>query len=155
MKSRAPDPILHRGHKPLRRGYVLLEIVIAMGLFATVSVALVKALHITSRTAVSIQDEMRIQRVLKSAMVDALSDPNLAEGETVIDLMDVTGDGGDQLPFLRGQLETIVEPMEMENEDGQLLQNMFSIRVTFYWFADGEDRQQTVETWRYAPLYMP
>ena len=155
MKTQSQQLRNHAGGKAKRGGYVLLEIVIAMGLFAAVSVSLVKALQVTSRTAATIQDEMRIQRVLKSAMVDALSDPNLAEGETVIDLMDITGDGGDQLPFLRGQLETIVEPMEMENEDGQLLQNMFSIRVTFYWFADGEDRQQTVETWRYAPLYMP
>ncbi|MBK1832229.1 hypothetical protein JIN77_15935 [Verrucomicrobiaceae bacterium R5-34] len=108
----------------------------------------------TSRTASSIQDEMRIQRVLKSAMIDALSNPTLEEGETTVDLMDITGDGAEQLPFLRGDIETVIELMEMENEDGQLLQDMYRIRVTFYWFADGEWQQQTAETWRYANLYM-
>jgi hypothetical protein len=69
--------------------------------------------------------------------------------------MDITGDGGEQLPFLRGDIQTVVTPMEMENEEGQLLQNMFSIRVTFYWFADGQEQQQSAETWRYANLYNP
>ncbi len=134
---------------------MLLEIVIAMGLFASVSVALVKALHMTSSAALVIQDEMRVQRILKSAMIDALSNPDIQEGEQMRDLMEITGDGGDQLPFLRGELETIIEPMELENEEGQLLQNMFRIRVIFYWYANGEDRQQSIETWRYAPLYKP
>ncbi len=155
MKLEISDTDCDGANRRSRRGYVLLEIVIAMGLFAAVSVSLVKALHITSRAAASIQDEMRIQRVLQSAMIDALSNPNIEEGETVVDLTELTGDGGDQLPFLRGQLETIVEPMELENEDGQLLENMFLIRVTFYWFADGSEMQKTAETWRYAPLYTP
>lgn len=142
--------------KVLRTGYVLLEIVIAMGLFATVSVALVKALHMTSRTAATIQDEMRIQSVLKSAMIDALSRPNLEERDETVDLMEITGDGEQQLPFLRGDVQTVVEAMEeMENEDGQLLQNMYRIKVTFYWFADGAEQQQSAETWRYGNLYKP
>lgn len=138
-----------------RRGYVLLEIVIAMGLFATVSVALVKALHMTSRTAATVRDEMRIQGVLQSAMTDALSVPNLEERDVTVDLMEITEDGSRQLPFLRGDVQTVVERMEMENEDGQLLQDMFRIRVTFHWFSDGEWRKQSAETWRYGNLYKP
>ena len=155
MKTQSQQLRNHAGGKAKRGGYVLLEIVIAMGLFAAVSVSLVKALQMTSRTAATIQDEMRIQRVLKSAMIDALSNTNLEEGVVVQDLIELTGDGEDQIPFLRGEIETAVTPMELENEDGQLLENMFSIRVTFYWFADGEQREQSVETWRYANLYQP
>jgi len=155
MRLQTSNSTSQSGRKNVISGYVLLEIVIAMGLFAAVSVSLVKALHMTSRTAASIQDEMRIQSVLKSAMIDALSNPNLEEGETTVDLMELTGDGAEQLPFLRGDIETVVEPMEMENEEGQLLQNMFRIRVTFYWFADGDWQEQSAETWRYANLYKP
>ena len=50
------------------RGFVLLEIVIALGLFAAVAVSLVKALHMTSQTAAMIQDGMRIDRVLRSVI---------------------------------------------------------------------------------------
>ena len=134
------------------RGYVLLEIVIAMGLFAAVSVSLVKALHVTSQTSILIQDDMRIQRVLRSALTDALSNPQLGESDQTVDLAEITGD---DLPFLSGEIQTLIEPLELENEDGQLLQNMFRIKVTFHWFADGEQKQSSAETWRYADLYQP
>lgn len=131
-----------------------MEIVIALGLFATVSVSLVKALHMTRQTAELIQDEMRIERVLRSALTDVLSRPNLEEGKEIEDLVDLTGDSESYFP---GQIETIVEPLdELENEDGQLLQNMFRIEVIFHWRgADGEWQQQSAETWRYANLYNP
>jgi hypothetical protein len=138
--------------KKLRAGYVMMEIVIALGLFSAVAVSLVKALHMTSRTAITIQDELRIERILSSAMTDALSNPNLEEGSETVDLTEITGD---EMSFFTGQIETIVEPMELENEDGQLLQNMFRIEVIFHWQADGEWQELSAETWRYANLYKP
>jgi len=136
-----------------RAGYLLLEIIIALGLFATVAVSLVKALQMTGRTAGMIQDEMRIESILRSAMTDALSNPYLEEGSVTIDLAEITGDDAS---FFPGQVETIVEPIELENEDGQLLQNMFVINVIFYWRDNkGENQQRGMETWRYASLYRP
>ncbi|NNJ86969.1 MAG: hypothetical protein HKP20_07345 [Akkermansiaceae bacterium] len=130
-----------------------MEIVIALGLFSAVAVSLVKALHMTSQTASTIRDEMRIERILSSAMTDALSNPNLEEGSETVDLTEITGD---EKSFFTGQIETIVEPIELENEDGQLLQNMFRIEVIFYWRGeDGEWQEQSAETWRYANLYRP
>ncbi|MFK7912215.1 MAG: hypothetical protein AB8F34_16695 [Akkermansiaceae bacterium] len=134
-------------------GYVMMEIVIALGLFSAVAVALVEALSMTGETAKTIRDEMRIEQVLRSAMTDVLSRPNLEEGTETLDLIEITGDEESYFP---GEIETIIEPMELENEDGQLLQNMFRIQVTFYWRgADGEWQQQSAETWRYANLYRP
>ncbi len=135
------------------RGYVLLEIIIAIGLFATVAVSLVKALHMTSNTASVIRDGMRIDRVLRSAMTEALSNPYLEEGAQKVKITDITGDDES---FLPGEIETIVEPMELENEDGQVLQNMYRIEVVFYWRgSDGEWNEQRAETWRYGSLYRP
>ena len=133
-------------------GYVLLEILIALGLFAAVTASLTKALHMTGRTAMMIQDEIRVDRILRSAMTDALTNPNLEEGSETVDLTEITGD---EESFFTGQIETIVEPIELENEDGQLLQNMFRIEVIFHWQADGEWQEQSAETWRYANLYQP
>ena len=150
---RARSRMLRTGPEMLRAGYVMMEIVIALGLFAAVAVSLVKALHMTSQTAVTIQDQMRIERVLRSAMTDVLSRPNLEEGSETVDLTEMTGD---EKSFFPGQIETIVEPLELENEDGQLLQNMFRIEVIFHWRGpDGEWEQQSAETWRYANLYRP
>ncbi len=151
MRRSANRPNLSLRNK-LRAGYVMMEIVIALGLFSAVAVSLVKALHMTSRTALLIQDEMRIERILRSAMTDALSNPNIEEGSETVDLTEITGD---EKSFFTGQIETIVEPLELENEDGQLLQSMFRIEVIFHWQIDGEWQQQSAETWRYANLYRP
>lgn len=135
------------------KGFVLLEIIIAIGLFAAVAVSLVKALQMTSKTAVMIQDGMRVDRVLRSAMTEALANPYLEEGTEKVSITELTGD--DQ-SFFSGEIETIVEPMELENEDGQLLQNMYRIAVVFYWRGDdGEWQEQRAETWRYSNLYRP
>jgi len=140
--------------RKLRRpGYVLMEIVIALGLFSAVAVSLVKALHMTSVTAMTIQDEMRIERILRSAMIDVLSRPDLEASNETVDLTEITQD---ETSFFSGQIETIIEPLELENEDGQLLQNMFRIEVIFHWRgSDGEWQEQSAETWRYANLYKP
>lgn len=135
------------------KGFVLLEIIIAIGLFAAVAVSLVKALQMTSKAAVMIQDGMRVDRVLRSAMTEALANPYLEEGTEKVSITELTGD---DRSFFSGEIETIVEPIELENEDGQLLQNMYRIAVVFYWRgADGEWQQQEAETWRYSSLYRP
>ena len=135
------------------KGFVLLEIIIAIGLFAAVAVSLVKALQMTSKTPVMIQDGMRVDRVLRSAMTEGLANPYLEEGTEKVSITELTGD--DQ-SFFSGEIETIVEPMELENEDGQLLQNMYRIAVVFYWRGDdGGWQQQRAETWRYSNLYRP
>lgn len=135
-------------------GYVLMEIVIALGLFAAVAVSLVKALHMTGDTASTIQDQMRVERVLRSALTDVLSRPNLEEGEekfTLAEMMEIR----EEFNF-PGEIEVLIEPLELENEDGQLLQNMFRIVVTFFWRgADGEWQERSAETWRYGNLYRP
>lgn len=136
--------------KKLRAGYVLMEIVIALGLFSAVAVSLVKALHMTSMTATLIQDEMRVDRILRSAMTDVLSEPSLEEGSETVDLTDITGD---ETSFANAQIETIIEPLELENEDGQLLQNMFRIEVIFHWETENGWQEQSAETWRYGNLY--
>ena len=153
MKSSSRNTQVGMANVNASRGFVLLEIIIALGLFAAVAVSLVKALHMTSQTAVMIQDSMRVDRVLRSAMTEALSNPYLKEGTQKVDISELTGD---DKSFFSGELETIVEALELENEDGQLLQNMYRIEVIFYWRgSDGEWQEQGVETWRYGNLYRP
>ena len=153
MKSSSRNTQVGMANVNASRGFVLLEIIIALGLFAAVAVSLVKALHMTSQTAVMIQDGMRVDRVLRSAMTEALSNPYLKEGTQKVDISELTGD---DKSFFSGELETIVEALELENEDGQLLQNIYRIEVIFYWRgSDGEWQEQGVETWRYGNLYRP
>lgn len=131
-----------------RRGFVLLEVVLAIGVFAIAATGFVVALHRTDDLAATAQRELRITRLLDSALKEALSLPVLEEGTTTVDIEEEMN--GNKI-----EIETLIEPMEMENKDGQLLQEMFRILVTAYWFENGEWQQRDAETWRYARLYQP
>jgi hypothetical protein len=132
--------------RPKRRaGFLLLEVIIAVTLFGMVATALVVALHRTADAAEVARREVKLTRILDSAMKETLSLPVLEEGKTtvVIEEMEL-------------EVDTIIEPLELENQDGQLLQGMFRIRVVAFMPEDGEWREQrSAETYRYVQLYQP
>jgi hypothetical protein len=91
------------------------------------------------------QSELRITRILESALDETLSLPVLEEGT-------VTNPVGD------GDMEMITDIAileDLENEDGQPLQDMFLITVTARWFENGEWIERSAETWRYGRMYQP
>lgn len=124
-------------------GFVMMEVLIALGMFAMVGTALVVAMNDISDLAFKLHREQRLSRILDSELRRTMSLPNLEEGveKTNLEELDI-------------ELETIIEPIEeMENQDGQVLSNMFRIKVSAYWWADGDYQTQSTETWRYARLY--
>jgi type II secretory pathway pseudopilin PulG len=133
---------------PQRRvqgGFLLLEVIIAMTFFCIVVLSLVVALQRTAKAAEIARDEVKLSRILESAMKEAISVPVLEEGTTtaVID-------------ELKLEVDTVVEPLELENQDGQMLQGMFRIKVMALMPKDGEWQvERTAETYRYAQLYQP
>jgi hypothetical protein len=44
---------------------------------------------------------------------------------------------------------------EMENQDGQLLQDMWRITVTAYFMQGDTEMSRSALTWRYGRLYQP
>lgn len=130
---------------PVRRGFLLLEMVLALAVFSVAVTGFVVALHRMSDTAALAQSELRITRILDSALDETISMPTLEEGETDTQV----GETGIEL-------HTVIEPIEdMENEDGQLLQEMFRIEITARWYANGSWQDRVVETWRYGRMYQP
>jgi prepilin-type N-terminal cleavage/methylation domain-containing protein len=135
----------HPNHR--RRGFLLLEMVLALAVFGIAATGFAVALHRMADTAALAQSEMRITRILESALDETLSLPVLEEGETESEM----GEPGSEIKFL-----TTVELLdEMENEEGQLLQEMYRIEVKANWYANGEWQERIVETWRYGRLYQP
>lgn len=122
---------------------MLMESILALSLFAIVGVALITALTQIGRLAHDARREGRLARILDSELRAAMSVPVLEEGETVKSLDEFKAD-----------IKTIVEPLEeVENQDGQLLQQMFRIEVQASWYENNEWNEMFVETWRYARLY--
>jgi len=136
----APSPI-HR--RP--RGFMLLEVLLALGIFSAAAVGFVVAIHRMADVAEMAQRELRVTRILDSALHEALSLPEMEEGVTTVTVIE------------NGmEIDTRIEPIEdLENKDGALLQNMFRIEVTANWYENGEWRKRSVETLRHGRMYQP
>jgi type II secretory pathway pseudopilin PulG len=126
-------------------GFLLMEVVIALGIFAIACTGLVVAFHRMAQTASIAQSELQITRILDSALAEQISFPTLEEGTTQIPI-----EGTDI------ELDVVVTPLEeLENKDGELLQEMYRIQITANWYADGAWQSRSVETWRYNLMYQP
>ena len=128
-----------------KRGFLLLEVVLALAVFAIACTGLTVAFHRMAGAANLAQNELRITRILDSALTEQLSMPMLEEGVTQIPV-----EGTDI------ELDVVIESIEdMENQDGELLQQMFHIKVIANWYENGAWQERSAETWRYNPMYQP
>ena len=127
------------------KGFLLLEVVLALSVFAIACTGLTVAFHRMAGAASLAQSELRITRILDSALTEQLSMPTLEEGVAQIPV-----EGTDI------ELDVVIEPIEdMENQDGELLQQMFHIKIIANWYENGAWQERSAETWRYNPMYQP
>ena len=130
-------------------GFLMMEVILAIGIFAIAATGFMVALARTSDAAALAQRRMQITRILESSLREAISLPNLEEGTVTVALQEEIGGAG-------VEIDRTVEIMnELENQEGQLLQSMLRIEVTANWFEFGEWQKETAETWRYGRLYQP
>lgn len=128
-----------------RKGFLLLEVVLALAIFSLAATGLVVALNRTASLAQNSQSELKITRLLDSALDETISIPTLEENESSY-----------TVPGTNIELTTKIELLEdLQNEDGQPLQEMFRIQIHARWFANGEWQERAVETWRYGRMYQP
>ncbi len=137
-----PDP-----RRP-RRGFLLLEVLLALGVFGIAATGFAIALDRTADLAALAQRKVKITRLLESALAEAMSYPVLEEGVTSVAV--------EEMVEADLTIDTTIELLpEIENEDGQLLQEMYRIEVRAIWWDNAERQEQIAETWRYSRLYQP
>jgi len=134
-----------------RRGFVLMEVVLALTLFGMVGVAYLMALQDVAELLREMRREAKITRILDSELRKWMSLPQIEEGEPDPSVLDER----DQLEVrvVIRPLEDAVEEMRFTTEEGRVLQQMFHIQATASWYEDREWHERTAETWRYARLY--
>lgn len=132
-----------------RRGFLLLEMVLALGVFGIAATGFIVALHRMADVASLAQSEVRITRILDSALDETLSIPVLEEGESSVTVPEMVGESEMELLTVISRIE------DLETEDGQLLQEMFRIEIFARWFANNDWQERKVETWRYGRMYQP
>lgn len=133
------------GRSRATRGFLLLEMVLALAVFSIAATGFVVALHRMGDLTAAAQKELRVVAILDSALEETISLPTLEEGKTTTQL---EGSGV--------ELVTTIEPIEdLQNEEGQPLQEMFRIQIVARWFDQDGWQERSAETWRYARMYQP
>jgi prepilin-type N-terminal cleavage/methylation domain-containing protein len=133
--------------KRRRRGFLLLEMVLALTVFGIAATGFAVALNRMARLAALSQAETRVMRVLESSFLELFSRPLLEQGEEETEV----GPPEDGMVLL-----TEIKPIEdLENERGELLQEMFLLRATIRWKAEGGVQERSMESWRYGRMYQP
>ncbi|MES2658285.1 MAG: type II secretion system protein [Verrucomicrobiota bacterium] len=129
----------------IRRGFLLLEMVLALGVFGIAATGFAVALRRMAQAAQLAQSELRITRILDSALDETLSIPTMEEGETS------TTVGETDI-----ELNTTISLIEdLQTEEGQQLAEMFRIKIVAKWYENGAWQERSVDTWRYGRMYQP
>ncbi len=113
-----------------------------MGLFALVAVGLMGALNEVSLATLESGDSAFVTRQLRSYLTEVVHDGGLQAGHLKTE------------PDERGiWLETEVEELALQNEDGKKLPGMLRIEVTAYQGSANSEPIDRAETWIYRPLF--
>ena len=126
----------------LKNGFMMAEVILALGIFTIVATSYSKALATLWRTTAYVKEKQVITQIMDSALNEALYLQRLEEGSTEIYIEERDLD-----------LETIVVPLEeMETIDGNFLQNMWQVTVIARFEQDSQYQERVVRGWRYLPL---
>ena len=126
-----------------RRGFTLLETLLALIVFSMAVVALVEAVHQLGKQTLLRRREASVQERLRSLLLEQTRTPvpnpkeeiKLKEGDTTYTIRRTK--------------------LELSDRDGQAVQGLFEIRVTAEWLEGREVQQATAETWVFPPLFEP
>ncbi len=129
-------------HK-IRRGFLLLEMILALAVFSIGATGFAVALRRMGSAAQLAQSELRITRILDSVLDETISVPTLEEGVTESQLGN-TGIG----------IKTTIKLVEgVQLEDGQELTEIYHVTIDARWYQEGRWITRTVDTWRNGAMY--
>jgi prepilin-type N-terminal cleavage/methylation domain-containing protein len=135
--------MIHSATATRRRGFLLLELILALTVFGIAATGFTVALRRMAQAASMAQDELRITRILDSALVEVVSLPTLEEGKTNASV----GETGIEI-------NTTIKLIEdLKEEDGQMLNEMYLITVEARWYENGAWKEREVSTWRNGRMY--
>jgi hypothetical protein len=135
-------------------GYLLLEVMLAIGLYGFCVTALMKALTKSSMLAVETQLDSRVLIRLDSKMTQFHKMNNLAEWEGKTD----PDSGPDAMNIWTSVDVTRIEDLKTTGQNGgagQELRDMYKVVVKAFYQVDWKTEPEVMQTecWRYLPLY--
>jgi len=126
---------------PTAHGFALLEILLAIALFALVSVGMTQALNGIAQTTTAARQEAQVLRVLESVLAEVSHQPEFKA--TKIDFPQ-TADHIDA--------RATIEKVRLFTRDKAELDHLFRVRAEA-WITDGTSRRilRSMETYVYSP----
>ena len=118
-------------------GFTLLEVMLAVMIFALAVVGLLTALNTTIGSVSAFNRQAQVRQALQTRLAEA-REIDFAEGSTSSepDEWGVT-------------YTTDITPLDLQNRDGRLLDHLYSLRITANWSQGGEDETDTAEVYVY------
>lgn len=120
--------------------FTLLETLLALMIFSTAVVALVQAVNQLGLTTLHQRQESLVQERMRSLLTERTRLPLPSE---------------EQMKVQEGLITYTVQhqKLELQNKDGQPVQELYEVRVTAEWMEGRERLRSTAETWVYPPLF--
>ena len=122
-----------------RGGYALLDVVLAVALFGISVTGLVQVMQQINSTSASFARDRMIQQNLEAMLAEKRRMPL---GEMTHDLHD---------PVLDMTFRTYVEPLELENGEGNVITDMYRLTAEAVFFDDGGEQIERAELYIYQP----
>lgn len=125
-------------------GWLLMEVVIALGIFSAAVVSFIVTLNQVAELSLLTRQETMVSRLIEGALMEALTVPEIKEEKYEYQL--------DETDMV---ITVDTSPITLVNKDQSQLEDMWLVKVTARWMQSGEPCEETVETWRYGKLYQP
>ncbi len=127
------------------RGFMLLEVIISISIFATLATAFVAAMSGMTTTSTFIRNELAVTKILDSCLEEAMRLERYPDDS----LERVFDERGLIVEIRFEQIE------DLENDQGQVLPDMWRVQVIGRYEENGERIERSLEGLRYLRLYRP
>ena len=126
-------------------GFSLLEVMLALALFATAAVILVETINEIGNITMQARTLRSVEQGMESVLDEYSKMPQIQEMEKDIK------PGADGVTY-----NVVVKALDnVKNQDGNVLAGLFGIKVTAKWMEDTKPMQMEAETLRYAGMFLP
>jgi len=123
-----------------RRGFLLVEVMLAVAIFAVAVLALAKSVEAMLNAQIIKDEDEKVRRFLESKMVEVEAG--------AIPLSDsTTEDVKGWLPDMR--LKTTRTPLKRKNEKGVDLTGLYAVTLDLSWQSDGQKLQRSLSFYIY------
>ena len=136
--------------KSPRGGFVMMEVIMALTVFAVVGVSYMSALNEIAEILREMREDAKMGRILQSELMKYATLPEIEEMEESYPLEEKSEL---EIRVIIQPLEEVVEEQRITTDKGRVMQQMFHVQVIGTWYEDLEEHERTAQTWRYARLY--